>query len=145
MTESSDEVMRHIQRSERISYTTFEVNLGMFTNEACAALFRFGQGELQKIVKIMSWPADKRCTNGNGYSVNPTLAACVVLRHLATPARWYDIERLFGKFSPQLAEILREALDHFMTAQGHLLTDDIPAQYMEHNAVLFTEKVFNKS
>ena len=75
MTESSDEVMRHIQRSERISYTTFEVNLGMFTNEACAALFRFGQGELQKIVKIMSWPADRRCTNGNGYSVNPTLAA----------------------------------------------------------------------
>lgn len=145
MVESNGEVMRHIRRSIKISHTNFAVNLSMFTNEACVALFRFGQRDLEKVINVMSWPSGKRRTNGNQYAVNPQLAACVVLRRLATPARWFDLEALFGKFSPQLAEIFREALDHFMTAQGHLVTTSIPAQYMARRAVRFADRILEKS
>lgn len=144
MAEASNQVTQHLRRSTEIATTDFNNNLQMLTNEACVSFFRFGHKDLMRIVDVMAWPAEKTCTVGNGYAINPTLAACVVLRRLSSSSRWYDLENLFGKFSPQLAEIFREALEQFMDVRGHLLTSPIPENYFQQRAETFAERVFDK-
>ena len=52
---------------------------------------------------------------------------------------------MFGKCALQLAEIFRESLEHFMTAQEHLLTSPAPTAYMARRAARNANAVFQKS
>lgn len=65
-------------------------------------------------------------TKRNGYKFIPLLSACVVLRRLSMEDEWCDMEILFRKFAPQLAEIFRDGLQSFMVTHGKLFSSDIP-------------------
>lgn len=131
-------------RSNEISNSSFDFNLSMMTDRSCLELFRFNHANLNKIVPLLAWPEAKRRTTRNAYRTTPTIAACVLLRRLATPARWVDLEVLFGKFAAQLAEIFREALQLFLSAQGELLTGDIPQGFFSTNAERYSQRVYGK-
>jgi hypothetical protein len=92
----------------------------------------------------MAWPEGKRATSRNRYAVTPMLACCVVLRRLATPARWSDLEHLFGKHAPQLSEIFWEALEMLLYSRGHLITGDLSKAHLEANASKYAAAISSK-
>eukprot|EP00171_Calliarthron_tuberculosum_P004409 IDg4409t1 len=81
----------------------------------------------------------------NRYSVSPLLAACVLLRRMATPCRWRDLELQFGKHASQLSEIFWEGIEAFLAARLYLLDSNLSAQYISSKAVLFSAAVADKS
>ena len=83
-----------------------------------------------RLVAVMGWPSSRTCTRRNRYSCNPLIATCVILRRLAAPARWSDLEELFGKHASQLSEIFWEGLECLLNAREHLLTGPICPNFM---------------
>ena len=65
----------------------------------------------------------------------------MVLRRLTAPARWADLQELFGKFGPQLSEILWKAIEHLLGSRGHLLTGSICATYLEPRLPCFAAAI----
>ena len=68
-----------------------------------------------------------------------------MLRRLATPARWRDLEELFGKHGPQLSEIFWEALEHFIDVDEHLITSSISADFIQPRLAGYAEAIHAKS
>jgi hypothetical protein len=67
-----------------------------------------------EISRLLGWPPNRTHTLRNRYASCPMLSMCVVLRRLQTPARWYDMEILFGKHASHPSEIFLEALEEFV-------------------------------
>lgn len=131
--------------SLEISTTQFSYKFELLSDLGCTQLFRFCRKDVMRMIPVMAWPEEKRKTSMNGYSVNPLLATCVVLRRLTTPDRWCDLECLFGKFSSQLAEIFRDGLNHFVRARSNLLTSVIPKAFIAGRSQAYASAVFEKS
>lgn len=64
------------------------------------------------------------------YKISTVLYTCVLLRILASPARWRYLEEMLGINASQLSEIFWELVDHFLDAFDHLLSNDIQASYL---------------
>ena len=69
----------------------------------------------------MGWVYGK--TERSGYACVPFTACCILLRRMASPCRWADVEYLFGMRSSALNEAFWEVLESSYEAQGHLLLD----------------------
>lgn len=125
-----------VSRSARIALKDFDLN--DYDERRALRDFRFLTSEIRtKLVGFFAW--NKSRTDRNRYKCDGLLATCVVLRRLASPARWEDLAEDFGKFPGQLSEIFWESLERMLEVRGHLVLnwrDDLmsrrAAMYAEH-------------
>ena len=88
-----------MMRIKRISELDFSFNFNAFTKLDCLHHFRFEKAHIGHLVSVMGWPETTLRTERNRYRVNPILATCIVLRRLATPSRWKDLEEYLGNMA----------------------------------------------
>lgn len=112
--------LRELRRHERLLLTRslrialHEFDLDAIDDRTALREFRFPVSEIKnRVVSLIGWGL-RQHTSRNRYLCDATLATCVVLRRLASPARWEDLEPLFGKHRAQLSEIFWEALENFV-------------------------------
>lgn len=107
-----------VSRSARIALKEFDLN--EYDERRALRDFRFLTSEIRgKLVQFFSW--NKSRTSRNRYKCTAILATCVVLRRLASPARWEDLSEEFGKFPAQLSEIFWESLERMLSVRSHLI------------------------
>eukprot|EP00171_Calliarthron_tuberculosum_P005259 IDg5259t1 len=103
-----------IRRSPLVSTSSFDFNFNAFSEGESLHQFRFRKEDVLRMCEAVAWPSSRTHTERNRYSVSPLLATCVLLRRLASPTRWRDVEVMFGKPAEHLSEIFWEALERFM-------------------------------
>ena len=89
----------------RISSSAFNVNFNCLTDGDALPHSRFCKRDIIRMISAVAWLLQKIITKGNRFSVTPLLATCFTLRRLASPARWKDLDILFGKHASQLSDI----------------------------------------
>lgn len=137
-------VQNHVILKNEIYNIDFSFNFNRFTDLECLLLLRFRKKDIVRLIPVIAWPVLKLHTSRNRYAVTPILATCILLRRLATPARWTDLIRLFGKWPPQMSEIFWESLEHMLHYRKHLITDSIGSDFMRQRAEMYAGKVFEK-
>lgn len=110
------QVMLSAARYKKISSTRFDLIFSTITERVYVEGFRFNRRSQKKIIIYFSWPSTKQRTQLDGNRTISRFAAFVLLVKLATPARWCNLECLFGKFAPQLLKNSWEVLYYFMFA-----------------------------
>ena len=88
----------------RISTASFSFNFNQFSCEDCLSLFRFEKNHVPQLSQIAGWPEQKTCTERNRFRVTPFLAACILLRRIACPFRWRDVEEMLEKSASHLSD-----------------------------------------
>jgi nuclease HARBI1 len=124
--EERHNIFRIIGRTIHIASTSF--NFNAFGDADSVKLFRFESKHVGEISSLLGWPLNRTHTTRNRYATCPMLSTCVVLRRLQTPARWYDMERLFGKHASHLSEIFLEALEEFIDKRSECILSLSSAQ-----------------
>lgn len=82
--------------------------------------FRFLTSDIRgRIVGFFGW--EKVRTTRSRYKCDSILATCVVLKRLASPARWEDLAEEFGRYPGMLSEIFWESLEGMIKLWGHLI------------------------
>ena len=97
------------------------------------------------MVTALAWPTAKSHTSRNRYSVSALLSTCVMLRRMAGPCRWRELELQVGKHASQLSEIFWEGVEAFLEARVFLLTSTLSSQYVQRKADNFSSAVAQKS
>lgn len=126
------EFSAHLNRTTAISMTRFDIVFSNLSDEDSLSFFRFRKKEIKKIAAILV--EDKWSTVRNQYSTTPLLSLCVVLRRMATPFRWRDVERFFGKHSSHVSEIFWETVESILERYGHLVSGALQEPYILNNA-----------
>lgn len=132
-------------RSNRISISSFTFNFNKFSDYDCLSYFRFRKEDISRVMNATAWPTEKTLTSRNRYAVNPVLSTCILLRRLASPARWRDLEEMFGKHASQLSEIFWESVEHLLDAREQLLSSDMKAAYLVPRLERLAAAVYQKS
>lgn len=96
---------KFLTRRREIRHTSFNFNI--FSTEESLRLFRFRPHELGAVAGVAGF--NGRTTNRR-YRCDGITAACIVLRRLASPCRWFDLERLFGMTTHALSEVFWQVL-----------------------------------
>ena len=135
----------HLRRTQAISLSNYSFNFNFLTDSDCVFNFRFAKQDVGRVVAALGWPQTQTCTKRNRYSVSPILVACVILRRMASPCRWRDLEVQFGKHASQLCEIFWEGIEAFLLVRLFLLTSKLSATYIHQKASLFAASVAEKS
>jgi len=126
-------------RSLQVSSATF--NLNSYSDHDALSEFRFRTREIGRIAEVMGWHGG--LTKRSRYRCDNITACCIVLRKLATPCRWYDLETTFGMRSSKMSEVFWEVVECFVENKGHLLTElrvDLIEERAEQYAVAVKEK-----
>lgn len=91
------EVTLLLVRSRRVTAPQFNVN--SFCSSEALALFRFLPSDIGRLADLLHVEDAVAMTK---YAVTPVECLCIVVRRLASPARWVDLEELFGRSSSAL-------------------------------------------
>ena len=105
-------------RTRTIASNSF--NLNCYSDQDAFHSFSFRVTEIPKISSCMGWHGNP--TKRGHYRYDAITACCIVLRKLATPCRWYDLETTFRIHSGKLSEVFLEQVECFMEACGSLQT-----------------------
>ena len=108
-------------------------------------LFRFRRVDIYRLVPFIAWPEAKQRTERNHYAVTPLLVTCVVLRRLASPTRWAELELLFGLQTSQLSEMFWEGMQHFLAERSELILGDPVGSFCAPRFDEYGEAVEKKS
>jgi len=100
------------RRSISISMYTF--NLNSYSNEECLRDFRFLPTELPR--------------------------TCILLRRLAYPSRWADLEHVFGFHSSRMSEVFYECAESLYKRHGALVTT-LRKDLLQSRASLYAEAI----
>jgi len=130
-----DEVSLCLARRERIQETTFR--LDSFSSEDFLSLFRFLPHNIVKLVSLLHLvvPFPR-----NRLAVDSVECFCVVLRRLASPCRWYDMEELFGRHAPALCVVFYATLEVLMRRWDPLLSE-WRVDFLRERAALYSTKI----
>jgi len=107
-------------RERSIHVRALSFNINAFSSRESLSLFRFlphHVGQLAVLLQVdvpFSYPQ---------YAVSPVECLCIVLRRLASPARWTDLEKLFGRSRSALCNNFLTTLEVIMSKWGYLLTE----------------------
>lgn len=123
-------------RKRYISTTTF--NLNIFSEEQSLKEFRFRTTEIGTVADLIGFTIGK--TTRKNYFCNDITAACIVLRRLAAPCRWSDLEHMFGMRMYKLSEVFWEALNGFVTEHAHLI-ETFRVDLMNERAQMYAEAI----
>lgn len=135
----------HLHRTKSISGTDVTFNFNAISEAAYLLHLRFQKPHLLQLVQVMGWPHNRMHTNHNRNGLKPILACFVVLRWLAAPAHWRDLEDILRKHGPQLSKILWEAIEHFVHERQHLMTDMISGCFLAPKIEKYTQSIYEKS
>lgn len=114
---SCEEVRLSLRRSRHISTSVFNINA--FNEEQSLSLFRFKPADLGRLASLLNvTPTFLR----RRYNVPSVECLAIVLRRLASPCRWTDVEELFGRTVSSLSEIFHETVEHVAEKWGPVLT-----------------------
>ena len=132
-------------RRNRISTASFSFNFNRFSCEDCLSLFWFEKKHIVHLSQIAGWPEEQTCTARNLFGVTPFVATCILLRRMAPPFRWREVEELFGKSASHLSEIFWEMLEAFLETCEHLIVSPLNASYLQAKLPHFADSIFRKS
>ena len=133
------EDMYNIKIGKRgISTTTFNINI--FSDEESCKMFRFRTKEIGKVADLIGFTLGR--TSRKNYFCSEITAACIVLRILAAPCRWSDLEVIFGMRSYVLSEVFWEDLVLSIESHGHLL-ETFRSDLMNNRAQLYADAIHN--
>jgi len=105
-----------MQRLRAVRATLF--NLGMFSTELALFLFRFKPGDVGRVAALLR--IDDETFPGR-HRVSSLERLCIVLRRLSSPARWVDVEAVFGRCSSALCSIFYETIEALAERCGDAL------------------------
>lgn len=91
-----DKLRNGLARSNRISIASFEYNFNAFRDFDYLSNYRFRKEDIWSLVSATAWPVENQLAVRSRYAVTPILYTCVLMRRLASPARWCDLEKLLG-------------------------------------------------
>lgn len=83
--------------------------------------FRFWKDDLNELYSALLLP-EKIVTEQN-VTIPGREALCLMLRRLAYPNRWCDLEQLFGRHSSVMSSCSTKVVSHVVSTFGHLLKD----------------------
>lgn len=132
-----EEINFLFKRSRHIHAIYF--NLNALSEHECVSRYRFQKAHMGLIVQAVGWKAG--ITKRNRYRCDPLTATCVVLRKLAGPIRWYEVEKEFGMRTSHLSEVFWEVTEQFMELRGHLL--DIRQDLLRDRADAYSTGIKN--
>ena len=130
------DLFKLMHRTVAISSTVF--NLNAYSDLQCLQNFRFRLQEIPQISRAIDWNAGK--TSRSGYLCDSVTATCIVLRRLAYPCRWVDLELTFGMHSSALSESFWEAIECLYEKRSHLLTI-FRSDLLQHRAAAYSEVI----
>lgn len=133
--------MRRVEELRSVCW--YDTVMGM-ADDQLLLLFRVCRSELCEMVEAVGWPDDMNKTSRNEYKTCPLLTTLVMLRRLASPCRWSDIECIFGKHSSQLSEIFWEGVENLMDKRAHLLTGPVSTEFIQVHASRYSESIHMK-
>jgi len=110
-------IRRSVSRAGRVGGVTFNVNV--FSAQESLSTLRFLPSDVGRLAAALHLDAVFPLRR---YRVDATECLAIVLRRLASPARWADLEVMFGRCRSSLREIFCRTVDRLMTKWGHLLT-----------------------
>lgn len=123
-------------RKRLIRSTTFNINV--FSDEQSLKDFRFRPHEISKVAELIGFVNER--TERSGYYCDAITAACIVLRRLAAPCRWHDLEIVFGLRCYVLSQVFWEALEGFLRDWAHIL-ETFRSDLMEERAGLYAQAI----
>lgn len=141
--EEENEQIRYSIHRERIASRGWDLFYDNLTDRAFLELFRFRRKEFERLSEVVGFQ-DGTHTKKNRYAVDPIFSTAIVLRRLASPARWCDLNNLFFRHSSHLSEIFWETIEHFMEKYYPLLLN-IPTQFIRQHAEQFSNCIQNCS
>ena len=97
-----------LRRSIRIKLASF--NLNAWSDDASLIDFRFLPQHVALIARILDFSGSRMLTKRFRCNTSSIEATAILLRRLASPLRWRDLEELFGKSRSSLSKIYLEAL-----------------------------------
>jgi hypothetical protein len=98
----------------RSAISGHEFNLNKCIERDTLKDFRFILPDLARVDRLCFSNEAFRVSRGR-YSISCAFERlCVVLRRLATPCHWENVERGFGRHSPALCEIFYESVDELL-------------------------------
>ena len=133
-----------LSRSQRVSTSCFSFNFNGLSDRDCLMHFLFRKEDIIRMIPVVAWPESVTHTARNGYGMTAILATCILLRRLATPCRWHDLELLFGKHASHLSECFWETLECFMEARGNLVQGPMSSSFISRRAAIYAEAIHNK-
>jgi len=110
-------IRRSVSRVGRVEGVTFNVNV--FSAQESLSTFRFLPSDVGRLAADFHLDAAFPVRR---YRVDATECLAIVLQRLASPARWADLEVLFGCCRFSLSDSFCLTADRLMTKWGHLLT-----------------------
>ena len=124
-----------LDRQRRIRVTSFKLNA--FSSQECLSLFRFRPADLGRLVDLLQIDVLFPRTR---FSVGSIECFAIVLRRLASPARWVDLEELFGRSGAALCHIFYSTVWALMDKWGFLLCE-WRVCFMRARAAFYSEKI----
>ena len=130
-----------LRRSIRINLASF--NLNAWSDDASLIDFRFLPQHVALIARILDFPGDRMITGRSRYNASSIEATAILLRRLASPVRWSDLEELFGRRRSALFEIYLETLRlAHRRLRKHL--DGFRSELVESRAARYAAKIREK-
>lgn len=132
---SEQDIKLLTRRSRHVHQVYF--NLNILSELECVSKFRFEKRDIGTVVDGINWY--EGVTKRSRYRCDPVTATCVVLRKLAAPVRWFDVELEFGMRSSHLSEVFWEVVECFVSCRSHVL--DVRAAFMRSRAELYAAAI----
>ena len=105
------------------------------------SLFRFRKDEIGTVADTLGWKACR--TMRNRYKCGVITASCIVLRRMASPCIWRDVEFLFGMHSSWKSWVFWEVLETFVQLRGHFF-ETFRSDLITERAELYSAAIHEK-
>lgn len=129
------EVRVSLARRRRVQAATF--NLNAFSSVQSLSMFRFLPADVGRLANLLHVDV---VFGEPSYRVTPVECLCIVLRRLASPARWSDLEEIFGRSVPALCTIFYATVEVILSQWGALLSD-WHGTFMRERAPLYASRI----
>jgi len=129
------EVALSLERRRRIRASSF--NFNVISSKQSLSLFRFLPAHVGQLVALLEIDVSFSRTR---LRVDPPECFCIVLRRLASPCRWVDLEEVIRVSGSVLCHIFHATVDTVMNRWGFLLSEWC-IDFMRARAVMYAEKI----
>lgn len=129
------EVKCHLLRRRYVQQVIF--NFNSFSTQECLRQFQFRPEDMKHILPIFNYHGR---TGRRGYVCSEITAACILLRRISYPCRWFDLGKMFGVGCSKLSEIFWE-LSEWIYEHHHRLLKPFRAALMENRAPVYASKI----
>lgn len=117
-------------------YQTF-INLNMYSTQECLRTFSLVPEDMRFILSFFDFLSR---TVRRRYTCSELTVACIILRRISFPCRWYDIERMFGMCAAKLCEIFWELSQRVFDNHKTLITP-FHSSLIAENAELHSQNI----